>query len=59
MIHIRQKNSSMEDIKAYTVVITDNWHFDLEAHPSMVEHPELFEIIDGDIPEDAQYLKYQ
>lgn len=59
MIHIRQRNSSLDDNKTYTVVITDDWHHDLDAHASIVEYPDLFEIVDADIPEDAQYLKYQ
>lgn len=31
---------------------------DLNEHPSVIEHPELFEIIDGSPPENAQRLIY-
>jgi hypothetical protein len=60
MDHIRQKiNLSLKDIEvAYTVVITTGWTLPLIEHPSMVEHPEIFEISEDIIPEDAQYLKY-
>ena len=60
MEHIRQKidlfNKSNEI--AYTVVITTGWTLPLDQHPSIVEHPELFEISNDMIPENAQYLKY-
>lgn len=60
MEHIRQKNSvtnNKSDV-AYTVVITTNWDKPLSEHPSIVEHPEIFEISTDEIPEDAQYLNY-
>ena len=53
MIHIRQK-----DLSIYTVVITTDWDKPLEEHPSIVEHPELFEIVDEEIPSVMQYLNY-
>jgi hypothetical protein len=56
-IHIRQKGSS--DNLTYTVVNTTGWVLTLEQHPSIVEHPDLFEIVDVDIPVDAQILDYQ
>jgi hypothetical protein len=60
MEHIRQKidlaNKSNEI--AYTVVITTGWTLPLNEHPSIVEHPELFEISNDVIPDNAQYLKY-
>ena len=56
-IHIRQKGSS--DNLTYTVVNTTGWVLPLEQHPSIVEHPDLFEIVNVDIPEDAQILDYQ
>lgn len=60
MLHIRQKyDLTLKDEVAYTVVITDDWTLPLEQHPSIVQHPEVFEIVDAVIPEDAQYLKYQ
>jgi hypothetical protein len=59
-MHIRQKNNvTNKDIEiAYTVVVTTDWNLPLNQHPSIVEHPELFEITEDVIPEDAQYLNY-
>lgn len=53
MIHIRQKN-----INPYTIVVTDGWDKPLDEFPCLIEHPELFEIADCDIPENVQYLIY-
>jgi hypothetical protein len=59
MLHIRQKlDLTAKQEIAYTVVITNDWTQPLEEHPSIVEHPEVFEIVDESIPENAQYLKY-
>jgi len=60
MKHIRQKLilSGRGIELAYTVVNTTGWTLPLEQHPSIVEHPESFEISYDDIPEDAQYLNY-
>lgn len=60
MEHIRQKinvTNKASEI-AYTVVITTGWTLPLNQHPSIVEHPELFEISNDEIPDNAQYLKY-
>jgi len=59
-MHIRQKNNvTNKGIEiAYTVVVTTDWNLPLNQHPSIVEHPELFEITEDVIPEDAQYLNY-
>jgi len=54
MRHIRQINSVGTD--SYTVVIANE---PLEQHPSILEHPEWFEISEDDIPEKHQYLNYQ
>ena len=54
MIHIRSKELSI-----YTVVKTEDWTDLLEKHPSIVEHPEEFEIVDCEIPEHHNYLIYQ
>jgi hypothetical protein len=61
MKHLRQKLilSGKETDIAYTVVNTKNWTLPLEQHPSIVEHPEFFEISEDEIPEDAQFLNYQ
>jgi len=60
MEHIRQKiDLVLKGIEiAYTVVDTSNWTLPLNEHPSIVEHPELFEISNDVIPENAQFLKY-
>ena len=61
MIHIRQKldvTSKNGDLIAYTVVHTSNWTLPLEQHPSIVNSPDLFEIVDEEIPEHAQTLIY-
>lgn len=60
MEHIRQKiNVSLKSVEiAYTVVDTTRWTLPLNQHPSIVEHPELFEISNDEIPDNAQYLKY-
>lgn len=59
MIHIRQKLdlAGKQDV-AYTIVLTDDWTLPLEQHPSIIEHPEIFEIVDAEIPDSAQFLKY-
>jgi hypothetical protein len=60
MEHIRQKiNLTLKGVEiAYTVVDTTGWTLPLSQHPSIVEHPELFEISTDAIPDNAQYLKY-
>jgi hypothetical protein len=57
MKHIRQINSVYTN--SYTVVVTDDWNQPLEEHPSVVEHPELFEISEDVIPVKHQYLIYE
>ena len=54
MRHIRQINSVGTD--SYTVVIAEE---PLEQHPSIVNHSDLFEISEDDIPEIHQYLIYE
>ena len=56
MKHIRQINSVGTD--SYTIVNTDSWTLPLEEHPSIIEHPELFEISEEEIPKQHQYLIY-
>lgn len=61
MIHIRQKldlTNKSGDLIAYSVVYTTGWILPLNQHPSIVENPELFEIVDAEIPEHAQTLIY-
>ena len=57
MKHIRQTNSV--GTNTYTIVVTTDWNQPLEEHPSIVEHPELFEISEEPIPEQHQYLIYE
>jgi hypothetical protein len=54
MRHIRQINTVGTD--SYTVVIAEE---PLENHPSIVNHPDLFEISEDEIPEYVQYLNYE
>jgi hypothetical protein len=57
MRHIKQiENSLKNDIETYTVVIANE---PLEQHLSIIENPTIFEIVDGEIPENAQYLNYE
>lgn len=60
MEHIRQKiNLALKAVEvAYTVVDTTGWTLPLNEHPSIVEHPELFEITTDEIPDNAQTLIY-
>ena len=56
MKHIRQINSV--GTNTYTVIDTTDWMGTIEEHPSVVEHPELFEISEDEIPAEHQYLIY-
>jgi hypothetical protein len=60
MEHIRQKSSATGRSlnSTYTVVVTTGWTLPLTEHPSVVEHPEIFEIVNEEIPDHAQYLNY-
>jgi hypothetical protein len=55
MIHIRQKDSTQG---VYTIVNTTDWKLPLDQHPSIVEHPETFEIVDEELPSIYQILNY-
>jgi hypothetical protein len=62
MIHIRQKldlTNKIGDLLSYSVVDTTTWTLPLSMHPSIIEHPESFEIVDEEIPSHAQTLIYQ
>jgi hypothetical protein len=54
MRHIRQINSV--GTNCYTIVIAEE---PLELHPSIVQHPDLFEISEDEIPKFIQYLNYE
>jgi hypothetical protein len=56
MEHIRQTSTVGTD--CYTVVVTTDWVLPLNEHPSIVDHPELFEISNDEIPTNFQYLNY-
>ena len=56
MEHIRQTSTVGTD--CYTVVVTTDWVLPLNEHPSIVEHPELFEISTDEISTNFQYLNY-
>jgi hypothetical protein len=58
MKHIRQKNSSIITGEVYAIVLTNNWNKPLEEHPSILEHPEIFEIVDCEIPNHVESLNY-
>jgi hypothetical protein len=59
MEHIRQKlNLAARESQAYTVVITTDWTQPLSEHPSIVENPDIFEISNEPIPDNAQFLNY-
>lgn len=51
MRHIRQINSV--GTNSYTVVVAQE---PLEEHPSVVLHPDIFEISEDEIPEDYQFV---
>lgn len=51
MRHIKQNTQGI-----YTMVEANE---PLENHLSILEHPELFEIVDNDLPEYYQILFYQ
>ena len=57
MKHIRQINSI--GTKSYIIVITTGFETNLQNHPSILEHPEVFEISNNEIPKEITYLNYQ
>ena len=57
MRHIRQINSV--ETESYVIVITTGFETNLENHPCILEHPELFEISNDKIPKEITYLNYQ
>lgn len=55
-MYIKQINSNCIVVNPDQSIISDN---ELITHLSIVEHPELFEIINEDIPEKFDMLIYQ
>lgn len=53
MRHIHQKGT---EGFSYTYILTDQE--DLENHPAIVNFPDKFEIIDKDVPDNAQILNF-
>jgi hypothetical protein len=56
MPHIRRKiegTPSPTNRMAYIVVITTDWAAPLEDHPKVLEHPDLYEVTNDDIPTDT------
>lgn len=62
MLHIRKSDSSYDPHIAYTLVITEGYGGDgepaLSEHPSIVQHPDIFEIVDAEIPSHYQTMIY-
>jgi hypothetical protein len=58
MWHIRAKNSTYTPGETYSVVDTEGWLQPLNEHPSVVEHPEWYEMVDAEIPSWYQLTKY-
>jgi len=60
MKHIRQINSVGTD--SYTVMITEGWGGEneptLEEHPAIINHSDIFEVADCELPEYVQYVIY-
>jgi len=59
MAHIRQKTSP-ESI--YTIVNSEGYGGEgqppLDQHPAVVNHPNIFEVVDNELPEIYQVLNY-
>lgn len=47
----------MKEGETYTIVNTQGYQDKLETHPSIVENPDSYEIVDEEIPT-IQYLNY-
>lgn len=62
MIHIRKKDSRKEEGWAYNVVVSDGYGGEgqppLEEHPCIIDHPDVFEVCDDDIPSHYQIIYY-
>ena len=57
MKHIRQINSVETD--SCVIIISTGFETNLENHPCILEHPELFEISNDEIQKEITYLNYQ
>jgi len=52
-MYIKQKNADVY------VVNVEGFENNLENHPSVLNHPDLFEIVEGDVPENYSKLIFQ
>ena len=57
MKHIVQTNSIGTDL--YTIVNIDNYIGELENHPLIINHPDLFIVSENNIPKVIQYVIYE
>jgi hypothetical protein len=57
MEYIRQINSI--DTESLVIIVSEGYEGNLENHPSILEHPELFEISNEEITKNITYLNYQ
>lgn len=57
MKHIRQINSVETEL--YVIIISTGFETNLENHPSILEHPEVFEISNDEITKNITYLNYE
>jgi hypothetical protein len=55
MKHIRQINSV--GTNSYTIVDLSDYNGVIEEHPTLVVHPDLFEVSESDLPEFYQLVK--
>lgn len=53
MSYIRQKNTD------FIVVNIQGYENNLSEHPAIVNYPDLFEIVEGDLPEKYSQLIFQ
>lgn len=52
-MYIKQKNADVY------VVNVEGFEKNLTGHPSVVSYPDLFEIVEGDVPENYSKLIFQ
>lgn len=53
-MYIKQKTDGV-----VTVLNIDNYKGELPEHPTLLSHPELFELIDEVMPKDVQFINFQ
>lgn len=59
MLHIKQKTAPNS---TYTIVNSEGYGGEgqptLDQHPAVINHPNIFEVIDSELPEMYQVLNY-